>query len=65
MLKNLNAEQARKGMTDQQVADYIKISRVSYGVKKRTGKFIVPECAALCSLFKVNFEYLFAEEQSA
>lgn len=43
MFRNLEAEQARKDMTNQQVADYIGISRVSYENKKKTGKFYVTE----------------------
>ena len=35
MYKNLQAEQARKNMTNQQVADYLHISRVSYEPKSQ------------------------------
>lgn len=35
MFKNLEAEQARKNMTNQKVADYLGISRPSYERKKR------------------------------
>lgn len=62
MFKNLQAEQARSGMTNQQVADILKISRNSYEHKKKTGKFVVPEIWALCHLFKCTYEYLFATE---
>ena len=41
MFKNLDAEQARNNMTNQQVADYLGISRPSYERKKKTGKFYV------------------------
>lgn len=60
MFKNLQAEQARKGMTNQEMADCIGISRVSYENKKKTGKFVVKEITALCLLFDCSFEYLFA-----
>lgn len=61
MYCNLQAEQARKGMTNQQVADRLHISRVSYENKKKSGKFVVKEVVELCNLFKCDFEYLFAE----
>lgn len=62
MLNNLQAEQARHRMTNQQVADYLKISRPCYEQKKKSRRFVVSECLALCKLFKCKFEYLFADE---
>lgn len=62
MFKNLAAEQARKGLTNQQVAEIIGISRNSYESKKKTGKFYVKEIVVLCTFFEQNFEYLFATE---
>ena len=59
MFKNLHAEQARRGMTNQQVADVVGISRVSYESKKKTGKFYVKEISQLCILFGCSFDYLF------
>ncbi len=59
MFNNLQAEQARRHMTNQQVADEIGISRTTYESKKRTGCFTVRECAALCKIFSSSFEYLF------
>lgn len=59
MFRNLQAEQARKGFTNQEVADMLKISRVSYESKKKSGKFIVTEIIKLCSIFECNFDYLF------
>ena len=35
MFKNLDAEQARNNMTNQQVADYLGISRPSYERKEK------------------------------
>ena len=40
MFRNLQAEQARKGMTNQQVADYLGISRTSYENKKKQESFM-------------------------
>lgn len=62
MFSNLEAEQARKNMTNQQMADFLGISRVSYENKKKTGKFYITEISKLCSLFDVKYEYLFATE---
>lgn len=59
MYRNLNAEQARKGMTNQEVSERLGISRTSYEKKKKTGKFVVREVVALCKLFGCGFEYLF------
>ena len=62
MFRNLEAEQARMRLTDQEVAEKLGISRVSYVNKKKTGKFTTLEIKALCKLFKCKFDYFFAEE---
>lgn len=62
MFRNLDAEQARFGFTNQQVADKLGISRVSYENKKKTGKFTTLEIKELCKIFKVKFDYLFKTE---
>lgn len=62
MFRNLEAEQARFGYTNQMVADELGISRVSYESKKKTGKFTTLEIKKLCKLFKCKFDYLFATE---
>ena len=59
MFRNLNAEQARLGLTNQAVADSLGISRVSYENKKKTGKFTTVEIKALCKMFSSSFDYLF------
>lgn len=64
MFRNLNAEQARFSYTNQQMADKIGISRVSYESKKKTGKFTAIEAKKLCKIFKVKFDYLFATDDS-
>lgn len=65
MFCNLEAEQHRKGMTDKEVADYLKISRVTYEMKKKNGKFTRNEIVLLLSLFNCTFEYLFETEDPA
>lgn len=69
MYRNLQAEQARLGMTNQQVANIIGINRNTYENKKKTGRFTVKECRLLCKLFQSSFEYLFdcevVDEKSA
>lgn len=64
MFTNLAAEQARNRMTNQSVADAIGITRVCYESKKKSGRFTVAECWALCILFNCKFEYLFATDDT-
>jgi hypothetical protein len=59
VFKNLNAEQARRDMSNTKVADILGLSRISYENKKKTGKFTLPEIRALLELFGGTFEYLF------
>lgn len=63
MFRNLDAEQARHGYTNQNMADKLGISRVSYENKKKSGKFTTLEIKILCKTFKCKFDYLFAEEE--
>lgn len=63
MFRNLEAEQARFGYTNQNVAEKLGISRVSYENKKKTGKFTTLEIKSLCKLFKCKFDYLFSTEE--
>ena len=63
MFRNLEAEQARFGFTNQAVADKLGISRVSYENKKKTGKFTTLEIKDLCKLFKCKFDYLFKTDE--
>lgn len=62
MFPNLRAEQARRSMSNQQVADHLGICRNSYESKVKTGKFTVEEIRALCRLFRRGFDYLFSPE---
>ena len=63
MLRNLEAEQARYGFTNSDMASKLEISRVSYENKKKSGKFTTWEIKALCKLFKCKFDYLFETEK--
>ena len=62
MFPNLKAEQARKGMSNQQVAEYIGVCRKTYENKLRAGNFFVEESRKLCELFECDFYYLFATD---
>lgn len=62
MFPNLQAEQKRMNLTNQQVAERIGMSRVTYESKKKSGCFVVSDCAKLCRLFYSRFEYLFSTE---
>ena len=63
MFRNLEAEQARSRLTNQDVATKLGISRVSYENKKKSGKFTTWEIKALCKQFKCKFDYLFETEK--
>lgn len=63
LFRNLDAEQARKGVTNSDMAEVLGISRVSYENKKKTGKFTTFEIKTLCKYFKCKFDYLFATEK--
>ena len=63
MFRNLEAEQARAGMNNTQVAEKLGISRVSYESKKKSGKFTTLEIKILCALFSCSFDYLFATDE--
>ncbi len=63
MFRNLEAEQARYGYTNKDVAEKIGISRVSYENKKKSGKFTTSEIKVLCKLFRCGFDYLFSTEE--
>ena len=65
MFPNIRAEQARFGMTNSEVAKALGVSRPTYECKKRTGKFTASEAIALCKLFGVSFDYLFATTDQA
>lgn len=62
LFRNLEAEQARMGLTNSDVAEKLCLSRVSYENKKKTGKFTTSEIKTLCKLFKCTFDYLFQTE---
>lgn len=62
MFKNLDAEQARWGHSNQFVADELAISRTTYEKKKKSGNFKLPEAKKLCKLYNCKFEYLFATD---
>ena len=63
MFRNLEAEQARKGFTNANMAEKLGISRVSYENKKKTGKFTTFEIKSLCTLFGCKFDYLFETDE--
>ena len=62
MFKNLQAEQARLNLTNNEVAERLGISRVSYENKKKSVKFYVAEISKLCEIFGCSYEYLFATD---
>ena len=59
MYPDLRAEQARKNMTNAQIAAYLGVSKANYERKKKIGNFKVREIRMLCKLFGKTFEELF------
>ena len=64
MFPNINAEQARIGKTNSEVAAFLGISRSTYENKKKNGNFNRAECIKLIELFGKPFEYLFADTET-
>lgn len=63
LFRNLEAEQARFGLSNSDVAEKLGISRNSYESKKKTGKFTTFEIKTLCKMFKCKFDYLFQTDE--
>ena len=61
MFKNLDAEQARYGHSNEYVAKQLSITRTTYENKKQRGNFKLSEIRKLCDLYECDFYYLFAE----
>lgn len=60
MFRNLNAEQSRLDMTNQQVAEFLGYKdRKSYEIKKSTGTFSLTDAKKLAKFFGVSLDYLF------
>lgn len=64
MNRNIKAEQARLGMSNQQVADRIGICRKSYENKLVKNSFNLKEIMGLIELFDKPFDYLFATDEA-
>lgn len=58
--KNLEAEQARNGLSNRAVAEHLGILENTYGNKKRKGTFKLSEGLKLAAVFNCSVEYLFA-----
>lgn len=63
MYRNLRAEQARNGHTNEFVAEFLGMSRANYENKLKNGRFRIAEAKKLCGLYECVFEYLFAEDE--
>ena len=60
MFRNLNAEQRRLDMNNQQGAEYLGYKdRKSYEIKKAKGTFTLEDAKKLAKLFGVSLDYLF------
>ena len=63
MFRNLNAEQARYDLTNEQMAGFLGITRKTYETKKATGNVTFHEIKKLCDRFGESFDYLFETEE--
>ncbi len=63
MFRNLEAEQARFGLSNSDVAKKLGIPRNSYESKKKTGKFTTFKIKMLGKMFKCKFDYLFQTDE--
>lgn len=59
MFRNLNAEQARYDLTNDDMATFLGMTRKTYETKKATGNFTFHEIRKLCKKFNEDFNYLF------
>lgn len=60
--KNLAAEQARHGLTEDDMAKALGCHRHTYMAKRQNGGFKLEEAFILCELFGSSVDYLFATE---
>lgn len=62
---NLLGQKSYHGLTEDDMAKIIGVSRNAYQKKAKSGRFTPDECKAFCSFFGKRFEYLFAENEDA
>ena len=63
MFRNLNAEQARYDLTNDQMATRLGMTRKTYETKKATGNFTYHEIRKLLKMFNADFGYLFETKE--
>ncbi len=63
MYPNIDAEQARRKLTNEYIAGELNLTPYTYGQKKLHGKFTVKEAQTLCKLLEADFEYLFDSKE--
>lgn len=62
-IPNLDAEQARHGMTNKAVAQKLGMPPSTYLCKKQHRTLSIDDAFALCELFGCHFDYLFARPE--
>lgn len=65
MFPNLLGQKAYRGLTDEDMAAIIGVSRNAWQQKVKSGRFTPQECKALCDYFGKSFAYLFASDGDA
>jgi hypothetical protein len=58
---NLDAEQARRGVNNRDIAQMLGCSRQTYEYYKTTGLFKLPHINSLLDFFACDYNYLFSE----
>lgn len=64
MYPNLLGQKAYHGMSNDDMAKIIHVSRRTYEHKMQTGKFTLEEGRAYCTYFNKTFDFLFAIDES-
>lgn len=63
MFPNLMGQKAVHKLTDEQMADIIKVTRLTYLRKLTSGDFTVSECKTFCRYFDKPFDFLFQTQE--
>ncbi len=63
MYPNLLGQKAFHGMSDEDMAVVIGVSRTAYQSKIKSGRFTPLECKKFCERFGKSFDYLFATNE--
>lgn len=60
MYPNLLGQKEYRGLSNEDLARVLNVTRQGFEKKLKSGRFTPTECMALCNYFGKSFEYLFA-----